>query len=66
MTTDKDTDLTGIDLDMDDLTLDLSEDEERWEDLIDQIMAGNVIPVIGPDFQIDEQDNFHTQPVNSV
>lgn len=64
MTTDKDTDLTGIDLDMDDLTLDLSEDEERWEDLIDQIMAGNVIPVIGPDFQIDEQDNFHTQIIN--
>ena len=49
------------DIDLGEIDFDLSEDEERWEDLIDQIMAGNVIPVIGPDLQIEDENNFHQQ-----
>lgn len=49
------------DIDLGEIDFDISEDEERWEDLIDQIMAGSVIPVIGPDLQIEDENNFHQQ-----
>ena len=54
-------DIIDIDIDVDDI---LSNDEERWEELLDQIMAGNVIPVIGPDFQIADEKNFHVQLID--
>lgn len=54
-------DLIDIDIDVESV---LSGDEERWEELLDEIMAGNVIPVIGPDFQIDDDKNFHIQLID--
>ena len=54
-------DLIDIDLDVESI---LSEDEERWEELLNEIMAGNVIPVIGPDFQISDEKNFHAQLID--
>lgn len=35
-------------------------DEPLWDKLIDQIIAGNVIPVIGADMLIDNEENLHT------
>ena len=54
-------DLIDIDIDVESV---LSGDEERWEELLDEIMAGNVIPVIGPDFQIADDKNFHIQLID--
>ena len=53
--------MIDIDIDVEDI---LSNDEERWEELLDQIMAGNVIPVIGPDLKIEDEKNFHTQLID--
>jgi hypothetical protein len=52
------TDLSSLEFDVDSV---LSDDNERWDELLDQIMAGNVIPVIGPDFQTADNENFHVQ-----
>lgn len=60
MDTDKQ-EIIDIDIDVESV---LSEDEERWEELLDEIMAGNVIPVIGPDFQIEDERNFHLQLID--
>lgn len=54
-------DIIDIDIDVESL---LSGDEERWDELLDEIMAGHVIPVIGPDFQIDDEKNFHMQLID--
>jgi len=54
-------DIIDIDIDVESI---LSEDEERWEELLDEIMVGNVIPVIGPDFQIEDEKNFHRQLID--
>lgn len=34
-------------------------EEPLWDKLIDQIIDGNVIPVIGPDMLIDNSENLH-------
>lgn len=34
-------------------------DEPLWDKLVQQIIDGNVIPVIGPDFLTDDEDNPH-------
>lgn len=46
-------------------------EEKRWNDLIDAVMDGRVIPVIGPDFLLDEEpdeagtvNNLHQQIIN--
>lgn len=39
---------------------DEDDDETQWERLIDEIMRGNVIPVIGPDFLVQGKKNIHT------
>lgn len=46
-------------------------EEKRWNELIDAVMDGKVIPVIGPDFLIDDEDgnednadNLHQQIIN--
>lgn len=42
-------------------------DEARWNELTDAIMAGNVIPVIGPDLLVDkdeENGNLHRQLID--
>lgn len=46
-------------------------EERRWNDLIDAVMEGRVIPVIGPDFLIDEEpdnngniNNLHQQIID--
>lgn len=57
----EDQDIIDIDIDVEGI---LSDDEDRWEELVDQIMAGNVIPVIGPDFQIADEKNFHLQLID--
>ena len=36
------------------------DDETQWERLIDEIMRGHVIPVIGPDFLVQGKKNIHT------
>lgn len=53
-----------LNLDIIDVDIILQEDEDRWEELLDEIMAGNVIPVIGPDFQIADERNFHLQLID--
>ncbi len=51
----------------------LKKEEKRWNDLIDAVMEGKVIPVIGPDFLIDDEDeeslesgNLHQQIINLI
>ena len=46
-------------------------EEKRWNELIDAVMDGKVIPVIGPDLLIDDEeenednaDNLHQQIIN--
>ncbi len=34
--------------------------DNRWNEFIDHIMSGNVIPIIGPDFQIQDKKNVHS------
>lgn len=38
----------------------IDRDEPLWDKLIDEIIQGNVIPVIGPDFLIDSAPNPHS------
>jgi len=38
--------------------------ETAWESLINEILKGNVIPVIGPDFLMDDEKNIHEQIVD--
>lgn len=52
----EDFDIVDIDIDVN-----KEETENRWKSLLDEVMEGNVIPVIGPDFQVDDQENLHTQ-----
>lgn len=49
---------TGLELDID---LHDDELETQWNNLIKEIIKGNVIPVIGPDFLIADNKNLHTQ-----
>lgn len=50
----------------------LKKEEKRWNELIDAVMDGKVIPVIGPDFLIDDDDNneshdnLHQQIINII
>lgn len=37
------------------------EEDVQWERLIDEILRGNVIPVIGPDFLVADNKDIHTQ-----
>lgn len=48
-------------------------EENRWNELIDAIMDGKVIPVIGPDYLIDDENdpdvigvNVHQQIINCI
>lgn len=52
------------DLNLDSFDIDKMETESRWNILLDEIMKGNVIPVIGADFQVDDQENLETQLIN--
>lgn len=52
----EDFDIVDIDIDVN-----KEETENRWKSLLDEVMEGNVIPVIGPDFQVDDPENLHTQ-----
>lgn len=52
----EDFDIVDIDIDVN-----KEETESRWKFLLDEIMEGNVIPVIGPDFQVSDAENLHTQ-----
>lgn len=54
--------LTDIEINVDDILY--GSEEDRWKELLDEIMAGNVIPVIGPDFQVTSNVNFHQQLIN--
>lgn len=40
------------------------DEEKRWKKLIDAIFAGQVIPVIGPDFLIQNQNEDSSEPTN--
>ena len=40
--------------------------EERWDYFIEQILKGNVIPVIGPDLLIAEHKNCHHYIINKL
>lgn len=55
-------------IDDDDIFVDADDDDDddfekeaRWDAFIDEIIRGNVIPVIGPDLLIDKKDNPHKQ-----
>lgn len=48
-------------------------EERRWNELIDAVMDGRVIPVIGPDFLVDEEpdsegniNNLHQQIIDII
>ena len=52
-------------------TIVLKKEEKRWNELIDAVMDGKVIPVIGPDFLIDDEEgeegggaNLHQQIID--
>ena len=47
------------DLIFDDETIVIDKDEPLWDKLIQQIIDGNVIPVIGADLLIDNRSNLH-------
>lgn len=51
----------GIDVDF---TLNDDEIEIQWRRLINEIVNGNVIPVIGPDFLIADSKNLHQQIID--
>ena len=62
---------------MNNFQLDLGSDKDRWERLLDEIEAGNVIPVIGPDLLVnphyiknaDESlfaENIHQQLISYI
>lgn len=51
----------GIDIDF---TLNDDEIEIQWRRLINEIVNGNVIPVIGPDFLIADTKNLHQQIID--
>lgn len=55
-------------MNLDDIIIDIDvnqeEAESRWNFLLDEIMDGNVIPVIGPDFQVSDQMNMHEQLIH--
>lgn len=56
---------TNIGLDDDDIGFD--PDEPAWDRLIEQIVQGNVIPVIGPDILCDcDEGNIHTKLVEYI
>lgn len=49
----------------------MKKEEKRWNELIDAVMDGKVIPVIGPDFLIDEEEgasgeNLHQEIINLI
>lgn len=49
-----------------DLEFSLADDdlELHWSRLINEIVSGNVIPVIGPDFLIEDSKNLHQQIID--
>lgn len=44
----------------------IDKDESLWDKLIQQIMEGNVIPVIGPDMLIDSPTNLHQLVIDFI
>lgn len=46
------TEQIGLNINNDEIIIDLTGENARWEELVNKIMAGDVIPVIGPDFQL--------------
>lgn len=46
------TEQIGLNINNDEIVIDLTGENARWEELVNKIMAGDVIPVIGPDFQL--------------
>ena len=46
------TEQIGLNINIDEIVIDLTGENARWEELVNKIMAGDVIPVIWPDFQL--------------
>lgn len=46
------TEQIGLKINNDEIIIDLTGENARWEELVNKIMSGDVIPVIGPDFQL--------------
>ena len=46
--------------------LDMDRDEPLWDKLIQQIIDGNVIPVIGADLLIDNRSNLHNVIIDNL
>lgn len=58
-------DLSGLqEIDIDNIVVD--KDESLWDKLIDEIIDGNVIPVIGPDMLVDSKTNLHQVIINAL
>ncbi len=62
---------------MDNFQLDLGSDKDRWERLLNEIEAGNVVPVIGPDLLVNPHyvkntnetpfaENIHQQLISYI
>ncbi len=49
-----------LDDNLDDIILDLNEEDAEWDTFIDQIIQGNVIPVIGPEILCDKGNPHKT------
>ena len=53
----KTTDQIELTPNVDDIIIDWTGENARWEELVNKILAGDVIPVIGPDFQLEGEKN---------
>lgn len=53
-------------IDITDIQLDKDRDEPLWDKLIQQIIEGNVIPVIGADLLIDNATNLHNVIIDGL
>ena len=55
-----------LDLPEIEINLDTDPDEPLWDKLIDQIIRGNVVPVLGADILIDNSTNLHQLLIASL
>ncbi|MCR5038644.1 MAG: hypothetical protein K6A94_04840 [Bacteroidales bacterium] len=56
----------NVTFDDDDWSLDINPDEEYWERLIEEIINGNVVPVIGAEMLVEHCPNIHQTNIDQL
>lgn len=56
----------NVTFDDDDWSLDINPDEEYWERLIEEIINGNVVPVIGAEMLVEHCPNIHQTIIDQL